>query len=272
MKLENTTLIYFSPTSTTRIVMEEIAKGIGKETSITLDITSPEVRNQPAPEFKNNMVIIGAPVYAGRVAKDAVDYFKTINGSGSLAILVVLYGNREFEDALLELKNIVVDQGFIPFAAGAFIGEHSFSNNEFLIAANRPDDDDLKKAFLFGKQIAGLLNDIESVTDIIPVQVPGNFPYREGMGNKAFSFINVTEDCDNCGICVVACPKNAIDESNAYSTIDENCIFCCACIKACPPQARILKNGPIRDKAKWLNENCSQRKEPQTYLSGISTK
>jgi len=269
MQPEKTALLYFSPTSTTRLVLEQIAKGIGKEVSTVIDLTSPQARNQPVPEFENDVVIIGTPVYAGRVAKDAADYFKTVNGAGSLAILVVLYGNREFEDALLELKNIAAAKGFIPFAAGAFIGEHSYSNDEYLIAANRPDEDDLKKAFLFGNQIADLLNTIKPSTDIIPVEVPGNFPYREGMGTSAFPFINVTDECDNCGICVIACPKNAIDESNHYSTIDANCIFCCACIKACPQEARILKDGPIKDKSKWLNENCAKRKEPCTYLSDI---
>ncbi len=86
MQPEKTSLIYFSPTSTTQLILKEIAKGIGKEISLIIDITSPQVRNQPAPEFDNSVVIIGAPVYAGRVAKDAADYFKTINGSGSLAI------------------------------------------------------------------------------------------------------------------------------------------------------------------------------------------
>lgn len=167
-----------------------------------------------------------------------------------------------------KINNIVVDNGFITFAAGAFIGEHSFSNNEFKIAESRPDEKDLDKAFIFGKLIAGSLNHIESAAEVIPVQVPGNFPYREGMGEKAFSFINVTKECDDCGICVDACPKNAIDETDNYSTIDENCIFCCACIKACPRQARILKEGPIKDKAKWLYENCAKRKEPRTYFSG----
>lgn len=265
MKSENISLIYFSPTSTTRIILEEIAKGLGNKVSSVVDITRPEMRNQKAPGFKNDVVLIGAPVYAGRVAKDAADYFKTINGSGSLAILVVLYGNREFEDALLELKNIAVDRGFLPVAAGAFIGEHSFSNDEVAIARNRPDEDDLEKAFLFGKKLADGLSTIDNPKDIIPVQVPGNFPYREGMGGSA-AFIDVTEACDDCGICVTACPKNAIDESDNYSTIDENCIFCCACIKACPQQARILKDGPIKDKAKWLSENCAERKEPCTYL------
>jgi ferredoxin len=276
MKSENLSLIYFSPTSTTGIVLEEIARGIGQESPVIIDITRPAIRNQPAPLFEKKVVLMGAPVYAGRIPKDAANYFKTIKGSASLAILVVLYGNREFEDALLELKNIAVDSGFIPFAAGAFIGEHSFSDNEFLIAPNRPDEDDLETAFLFGKQIATLLDGVETVNDVLPLEVPGNFPYKEGMANGSFSFITVTDDCDDCGICVAACPKDAIrdaiDESdaystNAYSTIDEKCIFCCACIKACPQQARILKDGPIKDKAKWLSEHCSQRKEPQTYFS-----
>jgi ferredoxin len=269
MKPEKISLIYFSPTSTTKLILNEIAKGIDKKVSTVIDITNPEVRNQISPEFKNSVVLIGAPVYAGRIAKDAVDYFKTINGSGALAIIVVVYGNREFEDAMLELKNITVDSSFIPFAAGAFIGEHSFSNNEFLIAPDRPDENDLEKALLFGKQIAYLLNSVKPQTELTPVHVPGDFPYRDGMGNSAFSFINVTADCDDCGICVDVCPKNAVDESNGYSTVDKNCIFCCACIKACPQQARILKDGPIKEKAKWLSENCAHRKEPQTYLSDV---
>lgn len=266
MTAENMSLIYFSPTSTTGIILEEIARGLGQEFPRIFDITMPEVRKQEPPVFENEVVLIGAPVYAGRVAKDAADFLKTIEGSGSLAIVVVVYGNRAFEDALLELKNMAVDSGFVPMAAGAFIGEHSFSDNEFLIASNRPDEADLERAFLFGQKIAGLLVNIETPADISSVEVPGNFPYKEGMGNGGFSFIDVTQDCDGCGICAAACPKEAIDEADNYSTMDERCIFCCACIKACPQQARILKPGPIRDKAKWLSENCASRKEPQTYF------
>ena len=274
MKTKNMSLVYFSPTSTTGIVLEEIARGMGQESPKIFDITRPDIRKQAAPVFGNDVVLIGAPVYSGRVAKDAADYLKSIKGTSSLAIVVVVYGNREFEDALLELKDIAVDDGFVVLAAGAFIGEHSFSDDEFLIAPNRPDEDDLEKAFLFGQQIGNLLTHIdlpiESVADVSGPEVPGNFPYKEGMGDGAFAFIDVTEDCDDCGICAAACPKEAIDEANHYSTIDDRCIFCCACIKACPQQARILKAGPIRDKAKFLSENCAQRKEPQTYLGLVN--
>ncbi|MCK5349892.1 MAG: 4Fe-4S binding protein [Desulfobacula sp.] len=266
MSPENTTLLYFSPTATTRIILEEIAKGIGKDVLAAIDITKSEIRTQAPPEFGDDLVLIGAPVYGGRLSKDAANYFKTVRASGSPVVLVVLYGNREFDDALLELKNITVDCGFAPLAAGAFIGEHSLSNNEFTIALNRPDEDDLEKAFSFGKQIAGLLGRLENMADLTSVNVPGNFPYKKGMPVSSFPFIDVTDDCDDCGICVTVCPKNAIDETNTWSTIDEHCIYCCACVKVCPRQARILKDSPRRDKAKIISKNCTRRKEPQIFL------
>ncbi len=265
MNFENTSLVYFSPTETTKKILEAIAKGLGKENTSVYDITKPEIRSQAAPEFKNDLVLIGAPVYGGRIQTDAADYFKTIKASASLAVLVVLYGNREFEDALLELKNIAVDCGFTPVAGAVFIGEHSFSHDEFKIAHKRPDKDDLEKAFSFGQKIAQLINGIEK-PEIPQLKVPGNFPYKDSMSKASSQFIDVTDDCDGCGICITACPKNAIDESNHYSTIDGKCIYCCACIKACPVQARIFKQGPIKEKAKELSENCALRKEPQTFF------
>ena len=268
MKFENLSLIYFSPTSTTQTVLKEIAKGLGKKIHTVINITDPQIRNHPAPEFKSDVVLIGTPVYAGRIPKDAADYLKTINGSDSLAIVVVLYGNREFEDALVELKNIADDSGFIPVAAAAFIGEHSFSNDVFPIAVKRPDKEDLEKAFLFGKQIAFFLKGLGKSENLVPVAVPGNFPYKEGVSFGGFKFIDVTEDCDNCEQCVTACPMEAIDALDHYSTRPEYCIYCCACIKACPWHARILKDSPIKEKLKWLYENCAFRKEPQTFLSG----
>ena len=53
---------------------------------------------------------------------------------------MVLYGNRNFDDGLMELKNVMRDNGFMPVAAGAFVGEHSFST---ILGAGRPDADDM---------------------------------------------------------------------------------------------------------------------------------
>ena len=268
MKPENIHLIYFSPTNTTRSILEEIAKGMGRGAATVTDITKPEVRDRKPPVFGNDLVLMGAPVYSGRLPRDAARYFSGLKAQGALAVTVVLYGNRAYEDALLELKNMAEDGGFVPLAAGAFIGEHSFSGNEFIIAQNRPDKEDLDKAFAFGRKIAGMLERIKTPRDIGHLTVPGQVPYKEAVARGPMDFIQVTDDCDGCGACVPVCPENAVDEANRYATRPDRCIYCCACIKACPPGARIMKEGPLKGIAKMLSETCSSREEPETFFAG----
>lgn len=62
----------------------------------------------------------------------------------------MVYGNRDYEDALLELRDTVASLGFTPLSAGAFIGEHSYSTAEMPVAAGRPDATDLQTARTFG--------------------------------------------------------------------------------------------------------------------------
>ncbi len=57
-----------------------------------------------------------------------------------MAIAVVVYGNRNYDDALIELKDILESDGFKVVAGAAFIGEHSFSKT---LAKNRPDEKDM---------------------------------------------------------------------------------------------------------------------------------
>ncbi|MCG8687624.1 MAG: 4Fe-4S binding protein [Desulfobacterales bacterium] len=274
--MKTITLVYFSPTKTTRTILETAANALAERLGLannavrTIDVTRPAHRMSACPQFDDSdIVLLGAPVYAGRLPEDAAEFFKTIKATGTPAALTVLYGNREFEDALLELKDISQDCGFIPVAGSAFIGEHSFSSDDIPIAGSRPDKNDLKKAVLFGEKIAALVENEEHIANIGPLDVPGNFPYKEGMGKGAFEFVQVTADCDNCGTCVTVCPKDAVDEINGYTTVDIRCIFCCACIKACPNQARQIKEGPMRDKARWLNENCSEHKQPETFFAPV---
>lgn len=265
MEITKQTLMYFSPTSTTRKVIEEISKGVGQTDVEIVDMTRPENREKPVCNIGDGLVIIGAPVYAGRVAPDAASAFKQVKASGNPAILVVLYGNREFEDALLELKDISIDAGLVPVAAAAFIGEHSFSSDKFPVAAGRPDTDDLKKAFELGEKVKQQLQNIDSLEGFTPVDVPGNSPYKEGMAAPGLKFIEVSDACVACGTCVEACPADAIDEDDNYNMIPGKCILCCACIKVCPSDARSMMEGPILDKAKWLLANCSERKEPVIF-------
>jgi len=268
MNIQHLHLVYFSPTHTTRRILEEIARGMGREAETVTDITQPEIREQKPPVFGKDLVLLGAPVYSGRLPKDAARYFSTLSARGALAVPVVLYGNRAYEDALLELKNTAEAVGVTTLAAGAFIGEHSFSGKEYVIAPNRPDKEDLAKAFAFGQKIAGLLESIQAPGDIGPLAVPGQFPYKEAVARGPMDFIQVTEDCDGCGACLPACPAHAIDEADCYAVRPERCIYCCVCIKACPQSARIMKDGPLKGIAKMLSESFSARKEPESFCAG----
>lgn len=115
------------------------------ETDLTLDESSSPI------EMEGELCVIVTPVYGGRVPALALQRLQRLKGNGAPAILVVVYGNRDYEDALLELRDTAISLGFVPLTAGAFIGEHSYSTPELPIAAGRPDTDDLQQAREFGK-------------------------------------------------------------------------------------------------------------------------
>lgn len=265
MEIQQVKLVYFSPTGTTQKILESIARGTGIEDIGRIPLTLPQDARKPAARFTDELVIIGAPVYGGRLPVDAVTRFQQLKADNTPAILIVLYGNREFEDALLELKNLAVELGFTPLAAGAFIGEHSFATKEFPIAKGRPDDPDLQKAMDFGKKIRDRITSLKSSDSRTDLEIPGRFPYEGGVRAMAVSPVTNEDTCTLCGTCAGVCPTAAISVNSSVETKVELCIRCCACIKNCPEEARVWEDAMMETITKWLYENCSARKEPQIF-------
>jgi ferredoxin len=197
---------------------------------------------------------------------DAIERFKQLKASNTPAVLVVTYGNREFEDALLELKNLTLGLGFRPVAAGAFIGEHSFASEDIPIANGRPDAQDVHVAMQFGAKIRYKVETLQSPDSQTDFEIPGSFPYEAGGARPmAVSPVTREEICNTCGTCAGVCPTAAISMNGSVTTEIELCIRCCACIKNCPEGVRVIENSFWKDIANWLNENCSTRKEPQMF-------
>lgn len=270
MEVKQVKLIYFSPTGTTQKVLENIAKGFTFEDTEHIDLTLPQGAQQTIPPFSDELVIIGAPVYGGRLPVDAVNRFKQLKANKTLAILIVVYGNREFEDALLELKDLALEVGFIPVAGGAFIGEHSFATTDLPIANGRPDSRDVQKAIDFGAKIKEKIIGLPSPDAQIDLEIPGNFPYKVRAQSTAVSPVTNEDTCTICGDCANVCPTAAISINGRVATTVELCIRCCACIKICPTGARTIEDSMWKNMANWLNENFSTRKEPQIF--GIQTR
>jgi ferredoxin/flavodoxin len=262
MNITKITTLFFSPTGTSKKIVQAIAEGAGQSCQIEhIDLTLP--KHQKSRTFAGNeLTIIAVPVYAGRVAQLAKERLQQFSGSNSPAIVVVIYGNREFEDALVELKDLAQAQSFSVVAASAFIGEHSFSSAETPIAQGRPDKNDLTIAKEFGQKAMQQLMASKTSADI---KVPGDIPYKDGMKNLPFTPTVDTDECTQCEECISVCPTGAISLTDQININAELCIFCCACIKNCPVECISLKNTPMQEKAGALTINCKERKEPQLF-------
>lgn len=261
MEYTTTHIVYFSPTHTSQKVARAIGDGIGMGRRIETDLTCGTSASEIL--IKDSLAVITVPVYAGRVAPLAVERLKRLKGDNSVAILVAVYGNRDYEDALVELRDLTIEQGFIPFAAGAFIGEHSYSRKGMPIAEGRPDDSDICSATTFGKDALAKLTKAGSFTDIYPFYIKGNVPYKE-VGSPTPAAPVSLAYCSVCGECIELCPTKAIF-INAEGKIDTDkmkCIKCCACVKECPIEAREF-NTPYTE---MLHKNFSARRTPEMYL------
>ena len=264
--------MYFSPTGTTKKIVTHIAKelahGIEAELS-TLDFTPPMVRNEGYSFSENDIVIFGVPVYAGRVPNVLLKYLGMVMGGGAIAVPVVLFGNRNYDDALIELRNILHNNGFKTVAAGAFIGEHSFSET---LGKNRPDEKDLKIASSFASEIAKKI--VNENFGNIPVKVKGEDPIRgyyqpRDRNGKIIDIRKVkpktNDKCNNCGICVKVCPMGSISSDNVreYTGI---CIKCGACIKKCPKKAKYYDDENYLYHKEELELEFKRRAEPEVFL------
>lgn len=267
MDIKSLKLAYFSPTGTTKSIVQAFARGFEHDTVEQIDATRPFVREKPLRTSGNDLLVVAVPVYIGRVPALLSEWLNAIEADKTPTVCVVVYGNREYEDSLLELQDVVKERGGIPVACAAFIGEHSFSSSETPIAVSRPDTADLQLAEKFGGRIRERLLPFSSTDQISEVIVPGKRPYRESEDIPSINFISVGDGCMSCGACAAVCPVGAIDdEDHSSSTDKEQCIWCCACIKSCPEGARAMKTGAVKDIAVRLSDMCKERKEPELFF------
>lgn len=265
--------MFFSGTGTTRKVVKTLAYNLsilmGKEIRDNIDYSLPEVRKQEAAFNDKDLVIAGVPVYAGRVPNVLLKYLHSINGNGALVVAVVLYGNRNYDDALIELVDILKDDGFTVVAAGAFIGEHSFSK---ILAKDRPDVNDMKIVADFAEKIS---SKIKGKNDISDLMVNGQRPYRkyyqpkDRYGNSfEFSKIKpntIIDDCIDCKLCAEVCPMGSINYSDT-SLLYGICIKCCACVKSCPVEAKYFDDENFLKHQHELEDMYTEKRQPELFI------
>lgn len=260
MHFSDTELIYFSATGTTRKVAETIGKTIPSRKKTCNLLLQPLEKETVIPS--QTLAVVAMPVYNGRLPAVCSQSLAHLKGKNTPAIAVVVYGNREYDDALLELKSSLEANGFFVVGAAAFVARHSIFPE---VAAERPDDNDLKIIGEFTKRCLEKLDGLSSPADLSPLGIRGNFPYKElkSVPMKPSS----GDNCSLCGTCADICPVQAITLNDVSTSTDESlCISCGACISVCPDESRQYRGADYEKfKGKFI-ERFSQRKEPQLFV------
>ena len=251
MNIEKWIIAHFSPTGGTKKVADAIAAGFNTPV-VEMDLTRADATARLG---ENDALMAVLPVYAGRVPQVSLERLSALKANGQKAVAVVVYGNREYDDALLETKNALEANGFQVVAAAAFIAEHSIVRS---IAAGRPDDQDEALCRQFAADVMAKLDNPTSVT------VPGNDPYVE-LKPSAFHPA-ADETCVKCGVCAERCPVGAIPLDEPSETLSDVCINCMRCVQVCPQQCRALPAPFVAGATQMLNEKAAGYKKPVVFL------
>ncbi len=220
------TTLYFSATYTTKRVVEAVASGLSNEV-VSYDITN-DTATDAVIVPREELLVVGVPVYAGRVPAMAVERLRRFRGEKTPAVVVAVYGNRHYDDAVLELHDIMTECGFRTVAAGAFIAQHSIFPK---VGAARPDAEDLAEIKSFAEKSLAVLSG-----DFGAINIPGNRPYKVPGGIPIWP--TASRKCNGCGACAKLCPTGAIDPAAPKGVNKEKCIKCGRCIVVCPTKVR----------------------------------
>ena len=275
MQVKKITALYFSATGTTRKTVCAVAAAAAGVLGCPWEarsFTLPTERAEQLSFAAGELVIVGTPVYAGRVPNVLLPFVaEQLAGNGALAVPVVLYGNRNYDDALMELRSILQEGGFACVAGAAFVGEHSFSR---VLAAGRPDEADCALMEGFGEAVGRKVRRLDAAP-AEPVAVGGCEPIRPYYKprDREGNFINILKvkpvtdrgKCSGCGLCAVKCPMGSIKADNV-AEVAGICIKCCACVKGCPTGAKYFTDEGYLYHQHELEEMYERRAEVDMFL------
>lgn len=256
MPLDKLTGFCFSPTGNTDKIMswfltnfnnfhyEKTGRRLINE---VVDLCEYEVRSQLGfkREFLNECVVFALPVYAGRVPNILLKSLSALKGNNTPAVILMTFGNRDFDDAPKELAILLERKGFSVMGIGVVAASHAFSDT---IAPNHPTQEDETLMRLLAEKVVNKCCDGEP--GLMHNQIPGEDsprPYYrpKDVDGRDYAFTKIIPEtlntCIRCGICAEMCPMQAISYEN-FSTMVGVCIKCCRCVKRCPVNAKVFSD------------------------------
>lgn len=274
MEISTLHSLYFSATGTTKRLVESICQVLSQGLSLPVQencFNLPASREQDYHFGPGSLVLCALPTYAGRVPNLLLPFLREkVHGNGALCLPVVTFGNRNFDDSLIELRNVLEENGLRAVAGAAFSCAHSFSN---ILGAGRPDERDLEEARAFAQAVLDRLSSLPAYP-AVPVSVEGCSPIRpyykpQDRYGAPINILKVkpktTASCSDCGLCAALCPMGAISKEDPRQ-VPGTCIKCCACEKNCPQGAKYFDDPGYLYHKRELEEMYSAPKKNAFFL------
>ncbi|HHU52645.1 MAG TPA: 4Fe-4S binding protein [Clostridiaceae bacterium] len=303
MNIKNVYTIFFSPTGGTKSIACMIGDGIASQLSVVnnkIDFTLPDQRLDKHCFTEHDLAIFAMPVYAGRIPNKILPFVQSLfSGENTPVVLISVFGNRSFDEALMELKIELEKRNFKAIAAAAIVSQHVFSEQ---LAKNRPDQQDLQEIQQFITDITEMIlrqqNKVDNSDRVyhteqnIPeesalinqknviktksagLDLPGHDPVGPyyvplGADGKPVHFLKAKPDtdinlCINCKACAKSCPMGSISIDDVCS-VPGICIKCQACIKICPTNAKYFSDPAFISHVKMLEKNYSDRADNEFF-------
>lgn len=249
--------LVFSPTGGTKKAAEALCAGFPLPVR-PIDLSDAKFDFASLRFTPQDICVFSVPSFGGRVPGPAAQRMAAVQGGGALAVLLVAYGNRAFDDTLIEMKDLAEKAGFRCAAAVAAVTEHSIAR---CYAAGRPDEADTQELARYGGRIFAA---VQSNTLPTELTVPGNRPYRAFGG---VGMIPLPDDtCTGCGTCAALCPTGAISAQDPAKVNADLCISCMRCVAVCPTHGRHAEPEKVAATEQKLAKLCSDRKENELFL------
>ena len=250
--------IVFSPTGGTQRVADAITESWSKDIE-RIDLSDATKDFSTVNIEKDVYVLIAVPSFGGHVPAVATQRLSKINGNKAKCAIVCVYGNRAYDDTLIELKDTAEKSNFTVLAAVAAVAEHSIVHQ---YATGRPDNEDIKTLQRFSEKIIEKFKN--SNTGEESIAVPGNSNYKKAGAGGVVP--KAGKECVDCKMCAEKCPVGAIDINNPKVTDSKKCISCMRCVSICPNNARRVNGAMVAIAGLAIKKACSVKKECELYI------